>query len=389
MQLNMNFLLLATLSVLPVLRAHQHQQLGGSYTIGSTEYSIYWEDLTALPVAVSDATASTVGDLVYLIGGCDSPQGNVQQGQYASCGDIADHVLIYNPASNSWTQGSVMPQARFRHAAAVVGTDIYIIGGRDVQDSIVQTVVKYSTTANSWTTVQSTFAEATSDNAAFAHDGMVYTCGGYSVDYSVATTSCFVMDTSVANPTMSAFQRQLNVGRGDFSMIALDGFAYAYGGFNSTFAALASMERLRLGESSATWTMSAAMQHPRGDFAATAFHHRLLAIGGEDETNSMSAGESLRHVEAFSPLDLGGDGNWLGPAQNLPIPHATFRFCGASVGNSVYIFGGQRAFDSTCSCYPTTSDVFSYTEITTPVADSSTRITTLAVFAIVGSYFIL
>jgi N-acetylneuraminic acid mutarotase len=358
------------------------KQPGGNYISDDVEYDIYWEDLAPLPVPVSDATASTVAGEIYVIGGCDSEQGNEQMPEgHHTCQDISNSVMKYDVAANSWATGATMPQGRFRHAVAIVGTNIYIVGGRDVQDQIMKTVLIYNTQADTWVTLQTVFEQATSDNAAFAYNNQIFTCGGYTQTYDMASDTCFTMDTSAANPSFSALQGRLNVGRGDFSIVVLGGAAYAYGGFDSAFAALSSMEKLDLAapDSDSSWvTALGTMVHSRGDFAAAAFNGRLLAIGGEDGTNSLSAGESLRHVEVYSP-DLDA---WLSSNQNVPIPHATFRFCGAVAGNSLYIFGGQRAFNTTCNCYPTTSDVFSYEETIVPLTDKSTRTSALVVFAI-------
>lgn len=361
----------ALLSSLPSARVFAkltEVALGGQYQVGDTEYSIYWADLTELPVAISDATASTVANTIYIIGGCDSAKGNeeVPGSDYKVCTDISEKVMKYDVTGNSWTMGQAMSRPRFRHAAATVGTHIYIIGGRDVEDNILKTVMKYSTETDSWNTVQSLFEHATSDSAAYAYGDRVYTCGGWTQSYDSASDKCFVLDTSSATPQFTALEQKLNMGRGDFSIAVLDGFAYAYGGFSSSFAALDSMEKLNLKDPDRWTTASATMMHPRGDFAAAAFKGRVLAIGGENGTDDLSAGESLQHVEAYSP----SDNAWLKSENNVRIPHATFRFCGATVGNSVYIFGGQRAYDATCNCHPTTKNVFSYTEDTRGINDA-------------------
>jgi len=326
-------------------------------------------------VAVSDATASAVGGVIYVIGGCDDAKGNSRVGgnethPFHACIDIADHVMIYRPLQPGWTlSSSKMMMARYRHAAVVVGTDIYVVGGRNVLDQLLTSVLRYSTTDDAWSTVGD-FPGATSDNAAFEHGGAVIACGGYNHDYSGAQASCHILELEAEQPAFIPWAASLATGRGDFSIVRLQDAAYAYGGFDSSFTALASIERVRFQGTAGqpAWeTMPAAMRHARGDFAAAALHGRLLAIGGESGTNALDAGASLRHVEAFSPQTAA----WLGELHLAPIPHATFRFCAAAVRNSVYIFGGQRAFNASCDCYPTHSGVFVYHERATRIADGT------------------
>lgn len=347
-----------------------------SYTEDSILYDIFWVNKNDMPLGISDATASVVNGKVYIIGGCDSEKGNSNVGNetnpFHACTDIADHVLIYNPTNDSWdTSKTKMPLERYRHASVVVGNDIYVIGGRDVSDKILQSVLKYSTVEDAWELVTE-FTAATSDNAAFEHAGKVITCGGYNYDYSVGVADCHIMNLSSASPKFTLWETPLAKGRGDFSIVKLGGLVYAYGGFdayNNAWAALTSLEKIDPAQpgSSSTWiTLDATMVHGRGDFAAATVHGRLLAIGGENSSNTMDAGASLRHVEAYNPKT----NKWLDPNQLAAIPHATFRFCAAEVNGGVYIFGGQGPYNSDCDCFPTKAAVFVYNENTTMMQDT-------------------
>jgi len=374
-----------------------------SYTEDSIHYDISWDDKADMPLAVSDATASVVGGLVYIIGGCDSPQGNQNVGNnthpFHACVEIADHVLIYDPVGDSWlTSKSTMMVPRYRHAAVVVGTDIYVVGGRNVADELVRSILKYSTSKDDWEMI-SEFAEATSDNAAFEHDGKVITCGGYPLDYSTASADCYMLDPKAEEPDFKPWGVPLATGRGDFGIVKLGNWVYAYGGFNAyqnEWTALRTIDRLDPNTMNATSTwieLAKPMTKGRGDFAAATLHGRLLAIGGEDSSVTIdagTAGASLRQVEAYDPRT----GKWLSSGQLTPIPHATFRFCGATVGEAVYIFGGQGDHSDDCDCYPTKAGVFVYNEKVTKVTDSETENDTdVAVrnqgVALIGASFLL
>merc|ERR1719410_2587506 len=90
------------------------------------------------------------------------------------------------------------------------------------------------------------FDGATSDNAAFEHDGKVITCGGYPSDYTASKT-CHMLDPKAVDPKFEPWGVPLSTGRGDFSIVKLDNWVYAYGGFNSyedNWVALKTIERL-------------------------------------------------------------------------------------------------------------------------------------------------
>merc|ERR1719502_295943 len=217
--------------------------------------------------------------------------------------------MIYNPITNQWSTGRSLPEARYRHAAVLIGTDIYLFGGRDVAGNILKTVSKYSISTNTHTVVITNHTQATSDNAGFADGSTAYVYGGYNVDYSAATKECYMLDTRASTPSMQVFGYPLWQGRGDFSIVKLGSHVYAIGGFDGTFAPMKTTMRLTL-PATAGWTnLASTMGNGRGDFAAAVFENKILAIGGENGTDSLTAGAGLRYVEAFD----GATQQWLGP----------------------------------------------------------------------------
>jgi hypothetical protein len=110
---------------------------------------------TVLPKALSDLTATRVGDAVYIVGGCDAEDGNVfvpAIGEFI-CGSISDSLYRFDPDTEQFTELSSMPTARYRHASVAVtdstSTLIMVLGGRDLQDNIIANVdVSYSNTVD-------------------------------------------------------------------------------------------------------------------------------------------------------------------------------------------------------------------------------------------------
>ena len=71
-----------------------------------------------------------------------------------------------------------MPEARYAHAACVVGDAIYVGGGLTPSSERTDTLYKYETVANEWSTC-APMPEARAYHAACALGGMLFVAGGY------------------------------------------------------------------------------------------------------------------------------------------------------------------------------------------------------------------
>ena len=98
---------------------------------------------TPLPMALSDLTATRVGEVVYIAGGCNSDTGNTfldTIGEFV-CDSIADTLYRFDPSTETFTQLASLPVGRYRHAAAATeGIYLVLLGGRDLNDDLIGTV---------------------------------------------------------------------------------------------------------------------------------------------------------------------------------------------------------------------------------------------------------
>jgi hypothetical protein len=95
-----------------------------------------------IPKPISDHTATLAQDnLIYIAGGCDDPNGNVliQDGNatFFACNSISDSFYSFDPVTETFTTLPNLPSPRYRHAAAAVNNKVWIVGGRNLQDSLV------------------------------------------------------------------------------------------------------------------------------------------------------------------------------------------------------------------------------------------------------------
>ena len=85
--------------------------------------------------------------LVYLAGGCDSPNGNryVEEIGELICESVSDALLAFDLSTESFvdeTEIPRMPTPRYRHGSVFVHerNQIWLVGGRDVNDFLVSQV---------------------------------------------------------------------------------------------------------------------------------------------------------------------------------------------------------------------------------------------------------
>jgi N-acetylneuraminic acid mutarotase len=69
-----------------------------------------------------------------------------------------------------------MPEARYAHAACAIGSDIFVFGGSDELGGDQDSVFKYDTVANEWSTL-APMSYACSEHTASVLDGLVYILG--------------------------------------------------------------------------------------------------------------------------------------------------------------------------------------------------------------------
>lgn len=332
----------------------------------ATDVELEWTHFSPMPVPASDHTATTIGDFIYLVGGC-------VQDQEIYCDSVTDVAYKFDPATGSYTQLDNAPRQRYRHAAVAVGDTLFLFGGRTVADALIPEIDTYDTTTDTWSTSSTTWADATSDLGAFVlDDSTVVLAGGYDAEYNTLTR-LQVLDASSATPTWIQTSTQdaedgkygdLTTPRGDFAAVLVGDAAYAFGGWNEDFcSALSSTEKFDV--SNRTWsTVESSLVLGRGDKAFGVVQNTIYALGGEtkdDECGEVSV--PVQDVEVFSVEDQ----EW---SVATDLPEHRFRFPAATYGDAIYTFGGQEYYNDTCSCYRISGDVAAI-EVTQPDPDAT------------------
>lgn len=114
----------------------------------STEIVLFdYEILTSspIPVPLSDFTAvlDPIKNQTYLAGGCNSPEGNrfnTTSGNF-NCASLSDKMYVFNMDQRSFEEVAFsMPVARYRHAAAWTNNQVWLVGGRALNDDLITEV---------------------------------------------------------------------------------------------------------------------------------------------------------------------------------------------------------------------------------------------------------
>lgn len=222
-----------------------------------------------------------------------------------------------------------------------MGKFLWIIGGRTLDDVLVNAVHKYDTEANTWSTPIANFAEATSDGGTFTIGSDIFVVGGYDQTYSTAPNTLIKIDTvSLSRTTLAP----LLTSRGDFSVAMLNGTVYVVGGWRFDDFCTPSRVMEAYDPDTNTWSTKEPMVLGRADFALAVMGGHLFAIGGETKNAPCELSLPIDDVERYDPISE----VWF---VEEDLDFTVFRFVGATdnttetTEHGIYLFGGQGLND--------------------------------------------
>jgi len=213
-----------------------------------------------------------------------------------------------------------------------------------------------------------------SDHAAVAYNGMIYVMGGYDASY-IAYNRMYAID--VKSKVIKAMP-SMNEGRGDAHATVYTykdtgkKVAIIAGGFTHVNIFCAALQTVEMYDfETETWSNLSDMKEARGDKALVALNGLVYAIGGEakhqDYCNpdvTVSESSASIAIDDVESLDLSGGVNSEWVIQN---DLKDYRFRSASAvwtdsnsKSTVYLFGGQTAYNSICNCFAASDLVFSF-----------------------------
>jgi len=102
----------------------QTERAGGSPTDSTFEYDPsrrQWRARAPLPIARTAGAIAVVNDKIYVVGGRTPPRGN----DFA----VYDNFAVYDPATDTWTRLPDLPTHRHHLTAVAIDGKIYVAGG--------------------------------------------------------------------------------------------------------------------------------------------------------------------------------------------------------------------------------------------------------------------
>jgi hypothetical protein len=272
-------------------------QHGGKFYLagGSTLHEVYdpvaetWETLEPLPADLDHIQGVVWDDKIYYLGGCQG--GNLRA--------ETDSVYIYDPASDSFSEGAPMSRPRCAGGVSVHDDKIYYYGGLNGGEAQSWFEV-YDPVADTWTELPDMPRPRDHSHAAVLGD-VLYAISGR--DFGINATNDAVDAFDFANATWTTLDAPIPTERGGFSAAVVGSEILIIGGEGggNTYE-----EVEALNPATGTWRTLAPMPTPRhGIQAAVCNGGVYIAAGGIVQGVGPSAAHEVLFPGEAAPCEAG------------------------------------------------------------------------------------
>lgn len=209
-------------------------------------------------------------------------------------------VEVYDPGTNQWSFGTSLPAARAQHTATNLDTTILVVGGSNATGEVLATAALYDVAGDKWLDAGSLTTPRRDHTATRLADGSILVLGGSGHDgQTLASAEKYQCTTNVdtSNVTCSSMplDASLHVARhGHTATLLTDGNVLVVGGEDAD-AALDSVEMFDMAQNK--FVEMEPLSSPRTQHSATWLaDSSVLVVGGNASTDLASA-------ERFVPED--------------------------------------------------------------------------------------
>jgi N-acetylneuraminic acid mutarotase len=226
-----------------------------------------------------------------------------------------------NLTKEYWKTLEPMPTHRQEISAAVIGNEIYVIGGSDITTSALNIVEVYNTKTDTWRTISPMPAKL-HHQASSSYQGKIFVVGGLNNDW-VPVNSLYIYDPQKDIWTKGA---DMPTARGALTAQFIDGKMYAVGGG----LALPNDETEVYYPISDSWEKKTPMPTAREHLASAVIDGKMYVVGGRlmDYTHNFS------NNEVYDPVT----DTWA-VLEDMPTPRGAV--AGGSLNNSIFVLGGE------------------------------------------------
>ena len=276
-----------------------------------------WAHSRPLPQGKAQMAAAVIGLDIYLIGGDTGSESGEPQ--------VSGDVQRFDNDTKVWSAVAEKPTAVSDATAATLFGEIYVPGGKLANGELTAVVEAYSPANDAWRPVAS-LPEPLSGGLTLSDGSYLYHIGGWNGDGYVDTVYLYDAATDNWRPLPS-----MNYARAFTAGAQMAGRLFVVGGYDGENA-LATCELFSTVEEK--WTACADMLLPRMNWGGTAVLNKLYIIGGETEEDGHPAFAEQYdpNTDTWQIVNIPAETNGIGLRGNGVI----------HVETKIYSIGGQH-----------------------------------------------
>jgi N-acetylneuraminic acid mutarotase len=281
-----------------------------------------WTSGAPMPTAVMFPMVAVLGGQIYVVGGATG-------GTVGTVTGIVADTQVFDPATNAWSTGVPLPTPLCAGAAAVVDGALYVIGGV-LQDGTTYTnaVWAFNPRKKAWS-AKSPLPTATVSMGVVVENGIIYVIGGldeYTDRLNTVESYDPATDSWTEEAPLLVGKSNSSVGLVGTTIVAADGFGQPPSddtGDNEGYDA-----------STNTWTSLTADPTPRDGTCGGSIGGHMYVAGGYYGNDD---GPDMNFNEAFNL----SKNSWKTLA---PMPQATLASGSAVYKKQLYCLGGVASY---------------------------------------------
>jgi hypothetical protein len=212
-----------------------------------------WSAAPPLPRARTGHCAVAVGDAMYVMGGLDIIDSRVRP---------VKSVLKFDIRAQSWSEVMPMPEHRRYAGACVLGSNVYLLGGKGPGNAFIATTSRYNADTDSWVML-APMPQATESHGICAFGGLIHVLCGKASNNIASSVHRFFDPVANSWSTLAPMLTD----RFASAAFVLNGSIHVAGGHDGRHHII-SVERYNVAFD--TWSSVGAMHYTRVGFAVDA-----------------------------------------------------------------------------------------------------------------------
>ncbi len=286
--------------------------------------------------------SARLGDRLFLIGGAQRAQS--LQGISQGIKGVTDIVSVYDFKNGQWSTAASLETPRVFATAVTLNDSIYVMGGMDDEGNPLRSTEVYDPTNNEWhESAPMLKYRVGAASVVYGDSILVFGGGGTNSPMLMGGSTAgrlgelhrLVEAYSPSTGNWIALPDSIYLGRAFHKVVKIGSSIYILGGLGATFGPLSLIERYIPGRGTVDKRFT--LSNGRYFFELVVLRDSVYAISG------LSGGQY--YLQSFYPgvsaMSLGSDGEESEPEDRSQLVHARASFV-AAVGpdSSIYLFGG-------------------------------------------------